>query len=479
MQAAAVAGFTMLLWVSAQRTSRVFERLNTNHLLTTIPTREAALGVVVSVYSQVIPPFSLPVLSAAVGFAIGTQSLASTLTIVVAVVAFVALAVLFGIVMSLAAKLATIQSPRLRRYRNGIYILAYILVFIVWIAVIQGPISDEFIVELLRRVPVAWFVDLALLPTPEIQTGVARSVGALCVTIVGVPVLASVAISLATRVWNADPISATEIHRSRSLVGDGFVERLFAGLVSRPVLTVARKRWLIERRVPLGLMMAGYLIILLPSVFLPAFAVGEIPGISLVSFAFICAVGTGFAFGTTLLGGEYQSLQMTLTTVSGKEFIRGAVLAGVALGGPITAAGMLILGVGSSIGILETLLLAFSGVVLCVSSTTIAAAISMRVSYYEFQLTPIPFTDATAYEERGLKGFINLGLVLALVGLVCLPVFVSYGLMFFNSSVATVLNIPITVMRITSLILTVFLAGGVSVVAYRRAIRSYNQYTLP
>lgn len=93
---------------------------------------------VLFVYSRVAVSGYLSALIVAVGFALGAQSPASALTIMIAAADFVTLAALFGIVLSLAAELATIQSPRLRRYKNITYVIAFILGFIVWIVVLQG-----------------------------------------------------------------------------------------------------------------------------------------------------------------------------------------------------------------------------------------------------------------------------------------------------------------------------------------------------
>lgn len=478
IQTAAVVGFLTLLWMAIQRTSSVNERLNTDHLLTTVSAPEAALGLLVTIYRRVAVPVFLPGFAIAVGIVLGTQTPVTALTISVAVVGFVTLAALLGIVLSLATKLATSRSPRLRRYKNYIYILAFILGLHIWIIIVQNPVSDQAAIEWLRAIPIAWFVDLALIGLTDIPVGHARGLGALGVTVIGLPVLTGATIVLAERVWTANRVGESAIHRSRSLVGAGLAERVFAGWVSRPVLTVARKRWLQERRVPIGLLFQGYMLVLLtPLVFLPIFAAGEVPGVALVGLAFLSAIGTALAFGVELLGTEYSSLPMTLTTVSGRHFIRGTVFAGVTITGPLTMLAILLLGLGSPLSGVELLVMGLVGIALIICSITVSATLGLDASYYAFRPVAIPFTGITAYTESG--SIFKWGKVFAVVGLVCLPAYVVYGAAFVGGSVATALSASMPVVRIGALIFTGLLAVAIAVLAYQRAVTRFNEYRLP
>lgn len=476
IQVAATAGFLMLLFTFLQRASEITERIDTYHLLTTVSARAVALGVVLAASSRVAIRISLAAVGVAVGFALGTRSPASALTIVVAVAGFFALTALIGVGLSLAVELVTTRSPRVRRYKNVFIVIAFVLAFIGWTAASAELVSVEFLIEWLGIVPTAWFVDLGLLGASGVQSELPRSLGALGLLVGGIPVLTVVTTALATRVWETEPVSAATLHRSRSLVGAGIAERLFAGRVSRPVLTVARKRWLQERRVPLGLMMAaGYGWIIPLALAFIALAAGGMAIILVIAFA--CATGTGLAFGTGVLGSEYTGLPMALTSVAGRQFIRGTIFAGIVIGAPITAIILLVLGLMSPLGIIETVLVAIVGVVLCVCSVAVAVAIGMDAPYRDLWPVPVPFTSITAYSELGRMSFIRPGAMLALVGLVCLPAFVGYLSVFFDP-VAMALGISPGVVRVGTLVLTTVLAVGVSILAYRRAVRLYDQYTL-
>ncbi|CAP15576.2 uncharacterized protein OE_5230R (plasmid) [Halobacterium salinarum R1] len=477
IQTAAVAGFITFLSLGIQRTSSVNERLDTGYLLTTVGAHEAALGLVFTVYRQVAVPVFLPALAVAVGLALGSQTPATAVTVGVAVVGFVTLAALLGVVLSLATKLATSRSPRLRRYKNYTYVLTFILGFLIWITILQGPLSNQGACDWLQVVPPGWFVDLALFGLTDVPTEPARGLSALGVTVVGFPVLMGTTIALTERVWTADRVSGSVLHRSRSLVGTGLAEWLFAGWVSRPVLTVARKRWLQERRVPIGLLFQGYLLMLAPLVFLPIFAAGEVPGVALVGLVFLSAVGTALAFGAELVGTEYASLPMTLTSVSGRHFIRGTVFAGITISGPFTLLVVLLLGLGSPLVGVELLVLGVVGIVLIACSVVVSAMLGLDAPYYAIRAEAIPFTDITAYTESG--GVFKWGKVFAVVGLVCIPAYMVYGARFVGGPVATALGASMPVVRIGALIVTSLFAIAVAALAYRRAVARFNEYTLP
>jgi hypothetical protein len=74
MQGAAAVEFLLLLIGFVQRTSRLIERLDTTHLLTTVSVREVVLGVVLAVSGREAIQLSLPAISVAIGFAVGTRS---------------------------------------------------------------------------------------------------------------------------------------------------------------------------------------------------------------------------------------------------------------------------------------------------------------------------------------------------------------------------------------------------------------------
>lgn len=482
LRTATTMGSFMLLIMFEQRASIYISHIDRDNHLTTVPVHEVVLGVLLIVFRSVAVPLSLGVAGGVIGFAIGAQSPLSVLTLVITVSSLLTLTTLLGVALCLLVELITTRSPRFNRYKTGLGVIAVGLGIILFVVVNSGLLSSTLLSSWLSVGPATWFVDLGFVGTPVVQSDPVRSMGALAVFIGGSPALMAGVTALASRVWRTEPVSIATYHRSRALIGEGVAERLFAGHVSRPVLTVARKRWLQERRVPFGLTMLTWPAFFLPAVIVPILAAGAVPGISLVLFAFIGATGTGFAFGFSPIETEYSSLPITLTTLSGEQFIRGEILAGNVIGAPVTAVGTVLLALGSPLSILETLLIALGSVALCVCGSTLAVAIGMNVSYHNLFPIPLPFTSATIYTEIGRASFIRMGAMVGLLGLVCLPVFGGYLFSFVSFFVPATpglgIQLPIAVVRVGTLLLTTGLAVIGSIVAYRRAVRRYDQYTL-
>jgi len=476
MQIAVTVGVLALLVGFVQRTSRLGERVDTDHLLTTVPAHEVVFGVVLAVAARTATRVSLTAVSIAIGFAVGAGAPASAVTILVAVAGLFALTALLGVGLSFAVQLVTTRSPRFRRYKNALIVIGFFLVLGGWTAIDLDQLTMGLLRRWLTSLPTAWFVDLGLLGLPAVQSGGLRSLGALALVVGGLPVLTVVTTALATRVWETEPVSSAVLHRSRSLVGDGLAERLFAGHVSRPVLTVARKRWLQERRVPRALMMVGYIFVFALLVVIPVLAVGGVRLAPLL-VAFVLAVESGLAFGLTPVATEYSSLPMTLTASTGDQFVRGTLLAGVAIGTPVTGLVTFGLGVLGPPGVVEAVLLGVAGAVLSVCALTVAAAVGMGVSSRDLVAAPVPLTSSTMYGEIGGAGFVRMGKLLGLVAVVCTPALVGYLSVVFDP-VSTMLGVPTVAVRVGSLVVTIGLAVGVSTVAYRRAVWLYDDYTL-
>ncbi len=475
---ATVSGFLTLVWVFDRRTSTVMERIEPALLLTSVPTRTVALGTVGTVVAGIAVPLSLPAVCFAAGLAVGHQSLLGLITVLLAGFGGVALAALVGVTLSLGRELAALRSPRIRRYRTLLYAAGFAALVTVWFVLASGAVGLDRLVSWLPVVPITWIADLGLLGLTGSEPVGRRPIGALCLFGVGLPLCTAVAIRLADRIWHTDPVGSGTVHRSRSLLGPGRARWLFGRWVSRPVLAVARKRWLQERRVPRGLLTAGYMLLILPIVYLPLLAAGEILAATPILLAFVLAVGTGLAFGLELLSVEYPALPLTLSAASSRQFVRGTVLAGTAVGAPVTVAITAVAGVGSPLGSLEAALTALATVPLCLCGVTVAAAIGMDVSYRDFRPVPIPFVATTVYSETGRRSFLKLAVVMTLVGLVCLPALTGY-LSPVNEPLSTGLGVSIPTVRLLSLVGTVALAIAVSAVSYRRAVRAFEEYTIP
>lgn len=467
------------LTVITYRASVQFGRIDLDHLLTTVPVRDVVLGVAGLLFSQYAILLVPPVISLAVGFAVGVHAPATMLIIILTIVVLLALIVMASITLSLTGKYLALRSPRFRRYRT---IIVYGPFVLVWLVLARSLGQIDYLVAWLQLVPLAWTVDFMLLPVPGIHADVGRSVGAVCLLVGGLSAFTVAATVLGEKVWSTDEVSSTTLSRSRSLVGTGLAEWLFAGWVSRPVLTVARKRWVQERRVPRAFMMIAAMVLLIGSgIGVYVLSPAGIPPVTPLLVAYACATGFGLGFGEYVLAAEYPSLPMTLTTASGRHVIRGTMLAGLTVGVPLTILPTVAIGIISPVGALELLLVTLTGVLLCGCSIVVATALGMRFAYTEFLPLPvkIPLSSVRrVYGRMGKAPFLSAGRAIGVVGFVSLPAFISY-LSVVTPPLATMLGTTPATVRFAALVVTMILAVAVSIPAYRRAVIRFSEYTLP
>ncbi|MFC7164900.1 hypothetical protein [Halospeciosus flavus] len=134
----------------ARRASVRFERVDFDHLLTTVPVRDVVLGVAGFFYRQYAIPLALPVVSFATGFALGAEAPLIAFTIVVTVAALLALVVMASATFSLTGEYLALRSPRFRRYRT---IIVYGPLVLVMFVLTSPGVSIDRVVAWLQPVP--------------------------------------------------------------------------------------------------------------------------------------------------------------------------------------------------------------------------------------------------------------------------------------------------------------------------------------
>ncbi|WP_256390973.1 hypothetical protein [Natronoarchaeum rubrum] len=470
--------FVWLAWRSSQYTQVRIERLNPDLLLTTVPERTAALGLLGFVYARLLATLAVPTLGVAVGIAVGLRSPVVAVTVVVAVAGLATLAAALGTIGRLTIRLVALRLARVGFYRD-------LLVVFGWIPLIVGVnILEELspsiapLVAAFGAFPLAWFVDLALAGSLEYSVGSVRyAAGALGLLVVSLPFLAAGTTALARRVWESDPVSSTGIDGSHSLISEGWIERLLGEYVSRPVLTIARERWLMERRVPRGLLSIGYVLLLVGVIGFPAVALGGAgPNGLLLLFSIGLGLTAGIAFASAPLGTEYRTLPMLFTTVDGRQFVGGLVLAATVVGTPLVVLVVVPLGLGSVVGAVQTIAITLVGVAVSTCTASVALAVGLGVDRHEFVPTPFFFTDVPVFAEHGLSPFLRLGSVFAIVVLASVPAFLGNAPSVYESVAAR--GVPALAVQIGSLFLTILLVGAVTRAAFRTAVRRFRDYQI-
>ncbi|WP_436911222.1 hypothetical protein [Halosimplex marinum] len=466
-----------MVWRSSKYTHVRFERLNPDLLLTTVPASTAALGLLGFVCARLLAALAVPTLGVGVGIAVGLRSPTVALTVALAFVCIAALAAAVGTTSRLAARLVALRFARARHYRDLLVVFGWIPLVVGAMVLQELSLSVAPAVELFGAVPLAWFVDLALVGALDGTVGSARhTLGVFALLGTTLPVFAAGTTVLARRVWERDAAGSAGTRGSRSLLETGVVERLVGERIPRATHTVARERWLMERRVPQGLLSTGYALLFMGVVGFPLVALAGGTATVLVFFAVTLGLVTGVAFAADPIGSEYRALPMLFTSVTGRQFVAGLVLAAAAVGIPLSTAVIVPLGLVGSVGIGRTLAIALLGGAVCACTASVAAMVGLGAERVEYAPVPFFFTDVPIYAELGAGAFLRHGLVLAIAVLASAPAFV--GTAPPVSERIAAVGVPTGAVHVGSLLLAVVLAAAVARTAFETAVQRFREYQL-
>jgi hypothetical protein len=319
-------------------------------VLTTVPHRDVLVGYTVTEATGALA-YGLP-LAVAVGggLALGAGAPGPLVAVPLVTVLLAAVATTLGVAVGLAARAVVLQVPTLGRHRTALAVslaIAYVgLVATGQVNAVAGPA-----VEALVATPIGWVGDLVLLAA-GVSVDPWPGVAAVTVLSAAAPLSLAVGTVLAERVWFADPIptDGAGSRRGSTASSDGTadaaaslgaplsptIDRML-GPFARSTGAVARTAWRRAWRAPVALLYVLYPAFLLAAVASPTDGtLLPLPPLVPVLAALACAWAVGSAFALNPFGDEGAVLAGTLTTsVSGRAFIRGRMLAGVLPGVPL------------------------------------------------------------------------------------------------------------------------------------------------
>lgn len=469
----AIGALAWMVWRSSQLIHYRFERLHSDFLLTTVPARAAVVGLLGFVAARLAVSIALPTVGVAAGTAIGLRSPIVAVTVLVSIAGLATLAVVLGATGRLAARLVGLHLVRARFYRDLLVVFGWLPLLAGWLLIEELSVSVASLGAVFSSLPTAWFVDLALVGGVPALAEVRPAAGALVLLVPTVPLLTAGTSVLTRRIWETTPVSSTGSHDSHSLVHDGWLERLLGDRVSRPVRTVARERWLLERRVPRGLLSTGYVLLVGVIIGFPALLFGG-PNGFLLLISVSLGLAAGIAFASVPIGTEYRVLPMLFTTVNGDQFVGGLLLAATLVGVPLVTLVTVPVGIVSLVGGIQTVVIAMAGVASCICSGAVALAVGMGVERYNYVPVPSFFTDVPVFAELGRNGFLRLGLIFGIVLFANLPASLGNAPLVYERIAA--LGLPPLVVQVVSLLVTIVLATAVSKRARRIAVRRYQSY---
>lgn len=471
------AAFIWMVWRSSKYTHIRFERLNPDLLLTTVPARAAALGLLGFVYARLLTTLVVPTLGIAVGTAIGVQSPMVALTVTLASACIAVLAAVLGTTSRLAARLVALRLVRARYYRDLLIVFGWIPLILGAMLLQELSLSLVPVVGLLGALPLAWFVDFALIGASNNTVGLLRQmlrVFVLLGTIV--PLFIAATTIFARHIWEHDSTGPTGTRGSYSLLKTGVVERIIGERIPRAMYTVARERWLMERRVPQGLLSTGYALLFMGVVGFPVVALAGGTTSLLVFFAITLGLVTGVAFSSDPIGTEYRVLPMLFTAVTGRQFVGGSLLAATVVGIPLIILIIVPIGAVGPVGFGQMILIALLGSALCACTAAVATMVGLGVERFNYAPIPFFFTDVPIYAEVGAAAFLRHGLVLTIGVFASIPAFVGTSPPIYEAISAH--GVPTVVVQFGALLLTLLLAAIITRTAFRAAVQRFQEYQL-
>ncbi|SFC07429.1 hypothetical protein SAMN05444422_104133 [Halobiforma haloterrestris] len=337
-------------------------------------------SVVVGVIGAELVLFSLWFLPAAIVFAAAFASGAGTvLPVVVApvlVVVLLAGSLPVGFLVGIWFRhLITVYEP-IARFRTPLLVVLAVAYFgsiaTGWFDVVTAELFS-----LLGDGPLGWPGHLVLLAVPNVG-GSSVAAAAAVVGAVGIAGVAVAAAVPSARVhWFADPArTADGTVSGSSTAGSSRLERTLSRVGSRPARTVAVTAIRRTRRAPIRLAYAAYPLFGALFFVQDVIRMGRLPAYVAVLLCLYAVWGTGVLFALNPLGDLGRALPAVLTsTLSGRDAVRGRMLAGSLVGVPLAVLVALGAGVASPLSLEVTAALLVGTSIGAIASPALAAGV--------------------------------------------------------------------------------------------------------
>ncbi len=362
-------------------------------MLTTVSARTVAGGLLVAETLRALATFGLPALVLTGALGSFFNSPVSLILVPTAAFLFLATAVVTGAVFGYAVVLTVATSQFVAHHKTVLgYAASFIMIggFYLFFFPQIGGISQAS----LAWIPIGWLVDLVVVGTPLIESpfypaGVLLSSTVLL--IIGGVIIEREVIAL----WYTDAVG---VDTERSTHEADIEHANVSGMARRDALAAAVKPLVVPRIVPVSTRRVAEWTLLrtrrdshrLMFLLLPLFIIGSsLINIGLQSGALrtlaapICTVilpwFIGSLFALNPLGDEGAMLPVTLTAVSGSQYVRGLIAPGLLFGLPVVIVVTSIAGVFSPYTPLEQVGLVALSVYLTCIAVTITPAIGMAL----------------------------------------------------------------------------------------------------
>ncbi|WP_276299765.1 hypothetical protein [Halorussus lipolyticus] len=499
----AVRGATAVGWVglavlSAARTAGKKGELDSPEgILTTVPARDAALGLLLAEYARMALVAAIPVVTIATALAVGAGVVTPLVAVPATAGILLAVALSIGFPVGIGVKWATMRSPWLARHKTALLVVAFGLYFL---GVTSQAFNDviSLLQRTLRNTPLAWFGDAVLLGLPGIEAVPVHVLGAGALAGILLPTFAGVGIRSATTLWYADraqverdePSAEAHADRNGRVAPGGTTDTgaptsaksgaesasigeralsAFDGVLARPTRTVTLSAWRRAKRTPIRLLYVAYPLFFLYAPLRSAFESGVPTSLpALVALYGAWAVG---AMVLNPLGDEGAVLPATLLSgVSGRQFVVGHVVSATLVGVPVVTAAVAVAGALSPLDPARWIALAGVSALLVVAGATLAVGVG--VLFPRFGTVEVFRSREITMPSKGAFAAYSIALLGGAVGavVVLVPPIAGFvgGLVGFPQVVVTGLGAGLGV--------SVGLLGPAA--AYRYATREFEEFTV-
>lgn len=435
---------------------------NIDGLLTTVPHRDAVSGLLLAEITRLIGIPLVFVVAIAISFGVGAGSIVSIVLVAFTLFSLALLGAIVGFAIGLVILVLLARVPVLARYRTAIGILFMLVYLGVFLSVEANSVFDP-VVQVITRSPLGWFSDLALLAVVS-DASLVHAVGAVVGLVIGFPVAFACCTWLAAQLWYSQSVEPAGEEEEPSKMGDVSI-----GSVPRPMALIIRKTWLRAWRSPLRLMYVPYpLIIVVPAIG-DVIETGIVPPTLPPLIALYGAWATGAAFTLNPIGDEGPVLPVTLTSsIDGRSFISALCLAGLILGFPVTVIAVIVTGVLASLSPVTLVGTTIAAVVLCVCATAIASGAGVAFP----RLEKASMSRNREIMVPSIFGFALYSLVLVVVSVPALLGLVPGS----RNLLADGIGFGTQTLAMGGLVGTIVLGGVAGAISYYSAVGSFDNY---
>jgi len=343
-------------------------------LLLSTAVRNAVVGIVaaeVALYVSVLLPLTALFAGA---FALGAGTAFPVVSAILAVALVVVTAIPVGFVVGIWVRhLVTVYEP-IARYRTLLFAAFWLVYFG---AIATGGMNTVMgtLFTALQTSPLGWPGHLLLVGIPGLDPSVRAIAGAVAGAVLVIGVALAGAVPAAQRHWFADPARTDDDPLEEETSSDR-LSGLLTGLVSQPVRTVTVTAIRRTKRAPIRLAYAGYPLLGTLGFLQQIVELGTVPAFLAVLFCLYAVWAAGVFFTLNPLGDLGPALPAVITsTLSGRQAIRGRMLAGTLVGVPIALVVSIGFGVVSPLGLEQTGALVAATVAGAVATPALAAGI--------------------------------------------------------------------------------------------------------